>query len=50
MHAVLENATLHLMMVGLAQGLYQLASGEEGKVEWKPSEDRQFEIDVRPLK
>lgn len=49
-HAVLENATLHLMTVGLTQGFYELASGEEGKVEWKLSEDRRLEIDVRPWK
>lgn len=49
-HAVLENATLHLMTVGLTQGLYELATGEEGKVEWKLSEDRRLEIDVRPWK
>lgn len=49
-HVVLENATLHLMIVGLTQGFYELAFGAEGKVEWDLSENRRLEIDVTPWK
>jgi hypothetical protein len=43
-----EHSTVHLWVAGLAQGLYELAFGEESKVEWELSEDGRLEVDVTP--
>lgn len=44
----LANAVLHTMLIGFAQGFYELAYGMESRVEWSISEDRLLEVEVRP--
>ncbi|MDY6796543.1 MAG: hypothetical protein SWK76_14885 [Actinomycetota bacterium] len=45
---VLENAALHLLGVGMAQGLYELAFNVESEVDWELSEDGVLHIEVNP--
>ena len=42
----IENPYLHLMLVGLTQGLFELAFGREGDVEWDLIEDGDLIIRV----
>jgi hypothetical protein len=44
----LENAALHLMGIGIAQGFFELAFNVESEVDWELSEDGVLEIEVRP--
>jgi hypothetical protein len=44
----LENAALHLMGVGIAQGFFELAFNVESEVDWELNEDGVLEIEVRP--
>jgi hypothetical protein len=44
----LENAGLHLMVVGLVQGLFEMAFGIESNVEWELSERGDLEVVVAP--
>jgi len=48
LHLKLENACLHLMMVGMAQGIFEMAYGVESEVNWKLSEEGDLEVEVRP--
>ncbi|MBC7230401.1 MAG: hypothetical protein H5T74_08440 [Actinobacteria bacterium] len=45
----LENATLHLMVVGFAQALYELAFGKESHVEWELDEDDRLTVRATPV-
>ena len=45
----LENAALHLMGVGIAQGIFELAFNVQSEVDWELSEDGVLEIEVRPM-
>jgi hypothetical protein len=45
----LENAVLHLMIVGTMQGAFEAVSGAGSKVEWEFSEDGSLEIEVTPI-
>ena len=45
---LLENAAMHLMVVGLGQGLFEVAFGKESRVEWELSEDGTLEVQVTP--
>lgn len=44
----LENGTLHLLGVGLAQGLYEKAFGVESEVDWELHDDGDLEVSVTP--
>ncbi|MEW6553894.1 MAG: hypothetical protein AB1384_06380 [Actinomycetota bacterium] len=44
----LDNAGLHLMVVGLVQGLFEMAFGIESSVEWELSTDGDLEVEVIP--
>ena len=44
----IENPCLYLMLVGLTQGLFELAFGREGDVEWELAEDGDLTIRVAP--
>jgi hypothetical protein len=44
----LDNAILHLMVVGLVQGLYELAFDIESEVDWELSGGGHLEIEVTP--
>jgi hypothetical protein len=44
----LENSTLHLMVVGMAQALFELAFGKDSKVEWKLSRESVLQVKVTP--
>ena len=46
----LENSTLHLLVVGIAQALFELAFGRDSEVEWELSEDKVLQVEVNPLK
>ncbi|MFW6113509.1 MAG: hypothetical protein ACOC78_01140 [Actinomycetota bacterium] len=47
---VLENAALHLLVVGLVQGLYEQTWDTNSRVEWELSDEGDLEIEVYPLK
>jgi hypothetical protein len=44
----IENAACHLMTVGMAQGLFELALDTESFVEWELSEEGILKIEVTP--
>jgi len=44
----IENPCLYLMLVGLTQGLFELAFGCEGDVEWELAEDGDLTVEVTP--
>jgi hypothetical protein len=44
----IDNAALHLMIVGLAQGLFEMAFDVDSHVEWELSEDEDLELEVTP--
>lgn len=44
----LRDSAMHLTVVGIAQGLFELAFGEESKVEWERHADGALEIEVAP--
>jgi hypothetical protein len=44
----IENATQHLIGVGMAQGLFELAFNVESYVDWEFSEDGDLELEVYP--
>jgi hypothetical protein len=44
----LENACLHLILVGLVKGLYELAIGRDAEVEWELDADGSFVIRACP--
>lgn len=44
----LDNACMHLMMVGLVQGLFEMSTGLESQVEWELTEDGDLELAVTP--
>ena len=45
---LIENATQHLIGVGMAQGLFELAFNVESYVDWEFSEDGDLELEVYP--
>ncbi len=45
---LLENAAMHLVVAGLAQGLYELAYGRESMVEWELAGDGTLKVAVTP--
>jgi hypothetical protein len=50
LHIRLENTVMHLMMVGLIQGLYEMVFGVESRIEWELSDDDDLEVEVTPRK
>jgi len=44
----LENAALHLIVVGMVQGLFEMAFDVESGVEWELSEEGDLEVEVKP--
>jgi hypothetical protein len=48
LHLHLDNAVMHLIMVGLIQGTYELAYGVESMVKWEFSEEGNLEVQVTP--
>jgi|BarGraNGADG00312_2_1021985.scaffolds.fasta_scaffold15219_2 hypothetical protein len=49
LHLSLDNACMHLMVVGMIQGLYEIAFDKESSVEWELSEEGDLHADVTPL-
>jgi hypothetical protein len=45
----MENAALHLMGVGIAQGIFEMAFNVQSEVDWEFSDDGVLEIEVRPM-
>jgi hypothetical protein len=45
----IDNAALPLMVVGLAQGLFEMAFGVESNVQWEIFEEGDLELEVTPL-
>lgn len=45
----LENPCLVLLLVGMAQGLYELSTGRDGVVEWSVAEDGDLTIEIQPV-
>jgi len=43
----LENPCLHLLLVGLAQGLFELVFSREGQVEWELAGDGDLSVEVK---
>ncbi len=48
MTMLMENATIHLMLVGLAQGLFEHAYGVESKASWEIVEEKGLKVEVFP--
>lgn len=48
MRVSLANSAIHLWVVGLGQGLYELAFGKESRAEWELSTDGTLEVQVTP--
>ncbi len=44
----IENAFLHLILVGLVQGLYECTYDIDSQVEWELSQDNVLEVEVYP--
>lgn len=44
----IDNAAGHLLIVGMAQGLFEMALDVGSNVEWELSEDGDLEVEVRP--
>jgi len=44
----LDNATLHLMIVGMMQGIFDSAFDTDSTVEWELSDDWQLHLEVTP--
>ena len=44
----LDNALMHLMVVGQTQGMYEHAFGKESRVEWEFTKDGTLVIQVTP--
>jgi hypothetical protein len=44
----IENAAMHLLVVGLAQGLFEMAFGVESIVDWELSREGDLEVEVIP--
>lgn len=42
----IENPCLYLMLVGLTQGLFELAFGSEGEVQWQLAEDGDLTVKI----
>ena len=45
----LDNACLHLMVAGMVQGLFEMESGRDSRVEWELSEEGDLEVEVTPI-
>lgn len=44
----IDNAHMHLMIVGQTQGMYELAFGKESRVEWEVNDEGTLLIEVTP--
>jgi hypothetical protein len=44
----IDNVALHLIVVGLVQGWFEMATGIESVVEWELSEEGDLEVEVKP--
>jgi hypothetical protein len=44
----LDNACLHLMVVGMMQALFEMDSGQDSQVEWQLSAEDDLEIEITP--
>ena len=44
----IENAAMHLMVVGLAQGLFEMAFGIDSDVDWELSPEGDLKVEVIP--
>jgi hypothetical protein len=44
----MENAAMHLLVVGLVQGLFEMAFGIESNVDWELSGEGDLEVEVIP--
>ena len=49
LHIRIENVFLHLIVVGLVQGLYEQAWDADSLVEWELSKEGVLEVEVYPL-
>jgi hypothetical protein len=49
-HVQLNNSTLHLLVIGLVQGLFELAFDIDSDVEWELSREGDLTLDVTPQK
>ncbi len=45
----LDNACLHLMVVGMIQALFEMDRGQDSRVEWALSKEGDLELEVIPL-
>jgi hypothetical protein len=44
----LENAAIHLMIVGMLQGLFEMALDVESNVDWFLTEEGDLDVEIRP--
>ncbi len=46
----LDNACLHLMVAGMIQGIFEMDTGQDSRVEWELSVEGDLEVEVTPVK
>jgi hypothetical protein len=44
----LDNAVMHLLVVGMIQGLFEMTFGVDSNVEWELSEENDLLVEVTP--
>ncbi len=49
LHLRLDNACMHLTVLGMIQGLFELAFDKESSVQWELSEEGDLQAEVSPL-
>lgn len=48
MRVRIDNVACHLMLIGMAQGLFEMALDVESDVDWQLSETGSLEVEVLP--
>lgn len=48
MRVRIDNVACHLMLVGMVQGLFEMALDVESNVDWELSESGDLEVEVSP--
>jgi hypothetical protein len=44
----LDNATMHLIVTGMMQGVFEMAFNVDSKVGWELSDDGKLQVEVKP--
>lgn len=50
LHLHLDDACMHLMVVGMVQGVFELAFDVDSEVEWELSQEGDLQVEVSPIR